>query len=79
MSGETKRSLIRVAARLQEKAGKRIDLDEAIQHLISSQEKEDRRPELLDKVFGRVPTLSIRDLRAERHQDELRTARKYHS
>jgi hypothetical protein len=77
VSKETKQSLVRLAARLQEKAGKRIDLDEAIQHLISSSQIKEMKPELLDGVFGSVPKLSIRDLRSERRLDELRTARKY--
>jgi len=79
VSRETKQSLVRVAARLQEKAGKRIDLDEAIQYLISSTHVKEGKPEILDEVFGSVPTLSIRDLRSERRLDELMAARKYRS
>jgi len=75
VSKETKRSLIKVAAKLQESSGKKIDFDEAIRHLISVSE---RRPDLLDKVFGSVPELSSRDLREERKSDELRAKRKYH-
>ncbi len=76
VSKETKDSLTRVAARLQEKSGKRVDLDEAIQHLLSSNQAE-RKPELLDRVFGSVPNLSLKDLRMERRADERRFRRKY--
>jgi hypothetical protein len=48
VSKETKRSLIKEAARLQGKSGKKVDF-EAIGHLKSRSEK---RPELLDSVFG---------------------------
>jgi hypothetical protein len=75
VSKETKRSLIKVAAKLQESTGRKIDFDEAIQHLMSISE---RRPELLDRVFGSVPALSSTDLIKERRLDDLRAKRKYH-
>lgn len=75
VSKETKRSLIKVAAKLQESTGRKIDFDEAIQHLMSVSE---RRPDLLDKVFGSVPGSSSHDLTEERKLDELRAKRKYH-
>jgi hypothetical protein len=78
VSKETKNSLTKVAARLQEKSGKRVDLDEAIQHLLSaSNQSEEKKPELLDKIFGSVPQLSVKDLRSERRLDEQRFRRKY--
>ncbi len=75
VSKETKQSLIKIAARLQENKGKRVDFDEAIQHLMSSSEK--KRPDLLDKLFGSVPGLKMQDLQRERRLDELRSKRKY--
>ena len=74
VSKQTKQSLIKIAARLQEDTGRRIDFDEAIQHIMSLTEK---RPDLLNKVFGSVPKLNIQDLYNERRLDELRTKRKY--
>ncbi|MGI0081204.1 MAG: VapB-type antitoxin [Nitrososphaerales archaeon] len=75
VSKETKRSLVKVAARLQESVGKRVDFDEAIQHLMSLSEK---RPDLLDKAFGSIPGLKVQDLHRERRADEQRAKRKYH-
>jgi hypothetical protein len=78
VSKETKDSLTKVAARLQEKSGKRVDLDEAIQHLLSaSSQPEEKKPALLDRLFGSVPHLSVKDLRSERRLDEQRFRRKY--
>jgi hypothetical protein len=67
-------SLIKIAARLQEDKGKRVDF-EAIQYLMSS--SSEKRPDLLDKVFGSVPKLKVQDLYKERNLDELRAKRKY--
>ena len=58
VSTETKKSLIKVAARLQESKGRRVDFDEAIQHLMSLS---DKRTELLDRAFGSGPGLKIQD------------------
>ena len=76
-SKETKQSLVRIAARLQENMGKRVDFDEAIRHLISSSETKRKRPELLNEFFGSAPGLSVQDLYKERRFDELRAKRKY--
>ena len=67
VSKQTKQSLIKIAARLQEDTGKRVDFDEAIQHFMSLTEK---RPDLSNKVFGSVPKLNIQDLYKERQIDE---------
>ena len=75
VSKETKQSLIRIAARLQENTGKRVDFDETIQHLMSL--TGDKKPDLLDKVFGSVPALRTRDLYEERRLDKRRAKRKY--
>lgn len=77
VSKETKNSLIRIAARLQENTGRRVDFDEAIQHLMLSSSLRKRRPELLEKAFGSVPGLKVQDLYDERRFDELRAKRKY--
>jgi hypothetical protein len=74
VSKETKRSLLKVAAKLRASTRKRIDFDEAIQHLVSLS---DKRPDLLDRVFGSVPRLTLEDMRKERESDELRAKRKY--
>jgi len=70
----TKERLVRVAAKLQERYGRRVDLDEAIRYLL---ELEERRPELLDSIVGSVPTLSIEELYQERKRDEERIKRRY--
>lgn len=70
----TKEMLTRVAARLQEKYGRRVDLDEAIRYLLGLEE---RRPELLESVVGSVPSLSVEELYEERRKDEERARRRY--
>jgi hypothetical protein len=75
VSKETKKSLLRVAAKLQDERGKRVDFDEAIQHLVSLTEK--KRPELLNRFFGSVPQMRLEDLYKERRLDEQRAKRKY--
>ncbi len=74
VSKQTKQSLTRVAARLQEKTGKRVDFDEAIRHLLA---KSENKPELLDKIFGSVPRMKTEDLYSERRLDEKRFARRH--
>lgn len=70
----TKEMLTRVAARLQERYGRRVDLDEAIRYLLGLEE---RRPELLESVVGSVPSLSVEELYEERRKDEERARRRY--
>lgn len=70
----TKEMLTRVAARLQERYGRRVDLDEAIRYLLGLEE---RRPELLESVVGSVPSLSVEELYEERKRDEERARRRY--
>lgn len=70
----TKEMLTRVAARLQERYGRRVDLDEAIRYLLGLEE---RRPELLESVVGSVPSLSLKELYEERRRDEERARRRY--
>ena len=74
VSHSTKRMLLRVAARLQEKLGRRVDFDEAIKHLLSS---EIRRTEFLDEVVGSIPNVTVEELFEERRRDERRTVRRY--
>ena len=74
VSSGTKRMLLRVAARLQEKLGRRVDFEEAIRYLLSS---EIRRTELLDEVVGSIPNVTVEELHQERRRDERRTVRRY--
>ena len=76
VSRYTKESLVRVAAMLQAKTGKRVDLDEAIGYLLQARA---RRPELLEKAYGALPQLRVEDLYQERRKDEQRTARRHGS
>ena len=78
VSKETKQSLLKIAARLQEERGERVDFDEAIRHLVSLAVVEaTKRPVLLERAFGSVPGLSVQDLYKERRLDEQRAKRKY--
>jgi len=74
VSRDTKERLVKVAARLQERYGRRVDLDEAIRYLL---DLEGRRPELLDSLVGSMPGLSVEELYRERRLDEKRAARRY--
>lgn len=67
VSKVTREMLVRVAAKLQERYGRRVDLDEAIRYLL---ELEERRPDLLDSIVGSVPSLSVEELYRERRRDE---------
>jgi len=74
ISKEAKEELVRVAAALQAREGRRVDLDEAIKHLLHSGK---RRPSALAALFGAVPSLRPDALREERMKDEQRTKRKF--
>ncbi len=74
VSKNTKERLIRLAARLQEERGRKVSLNEAIKFLLDSRE---RRPELLNSIFGSIPDLSSENLYEERKKDEERASRRY--
>ncbi len=74
VSKHTKESLLRVAARLQERVGRRVDLDEAVAHLLMDHHK---RSDLLERVFASVPKLAVKELYRERRLDEARARRKF--
>lgn len=76
---KTKEALLRVAARLQEERGRRVDFDEAISHLIML---EDKNPDSFMKFIGSAKgaknaELLLKELAKERSLDELRAKRKY--
>lgn len=70
VSKGTKRSLLKIAARLQEESGERVGFDEAIHHMASLVET--KKPILLDKAFGLVLGTNGQDLYKERRFDEER-------
>ena len=78
VSKEAKEGLVRVAAALQAQEGRRVDLDEAIRHLLSTGGRA-KRPELLDAACR--PAEGFEEAYAgmigERRKDEERTRRKY--
>ncbi|MBI3840660.1 MAG: hypothetical protein HY297_01685 [Thaumarchaeota archaeon] len=80
VSSETKEALLRLAARLQESTGKRVDFDAAIAHLVM---KEDKDPNAFASFVGSVTGMEPREmldaLAEERRLDELRAKRKYRS
>ncbi len=73
ISREAKEELVRVAAALQAQEGRRVDLDEALKHLLRSRRRD---PSALAALFGSVPGLELESLREERTKDEQRTNRK---
>jgi hypothetical protein len=78
VSKETKEALVRVAARLQESTGKRVDLDAAIAHLVTN---EDKDPRAFARFAGSIKGIGadelLKVLAEERRADELRFKRKY--
>jgi hypothetical protein len=74
VSKEAKKELVRVAAELQAREGRRVDLDEAIKHLLRSGKRDQSA---LASLFGSVPGLNLDELREERIKDERRAKRKY--
>ncbi len=75
---ETKEALLRVAAKLQERTGRRVDFDGAIGHLVGMQ---DKSPDSFMRFVGSVSGLKgadiLADLAKERRADEFRAKRKY--
>lgn len=75
LSKETKEGLLRVAAEIQARTGRRTSFDEAIRHLLESGRM--KRSELLASMFGIAPHVTVEDLLKEREIDERRSKRKY--
>jgi len=77
VSESTKRELLRYAAELQAKLGRKVSLDEAIANLL--REAKERRPDLSLVACSPLPLAEemIRELYEERRRDERRAKRKY--
>jgi hypothetical protein len=77
---QTKEALLKVAARLQEQTGRRIDFDEAINHLMML---EGKSPDSFSKFVGSIKGVKaeeiLKELKKERKKDELRAKRKFSS
>lgn len=77
VSKETKEALLRLATRLQERTGRRVDLG-AIRHLVAI---EDKNPDSVAKFVGSVkgvrPAALLGELSKDRKADEVRAKRKY--
>jgi hypothetical protein len=75
VSEDVKQKLLRVASELQLKLGHRVDLNEALNFLISQREK---NADLLEKACK--PTVGVKEtleeLQTERKHDEIRLERK---
>jgi hypothetical protein len=72
---DVKEALLKVAAELQMKLGKRVDLNEAIRYLLTR----NKRPDLLEEACRPVPGFeeAYRELVRERGKDEERARWKY--
>jgi hypothetical protein len=75
---EVREKLVKIAADLQKKKGKRVDLNEAIEYLVSNS-KQAKRPDLLEKALAPPHDFNrdYRELTDERRKDELRAKRRY--
>ncbi|MEM0118120.1 MAG: hypothetical protein QXV32_06710 [Conexivisphaerales archaeon] len=78
ISKEAKEELLRVAAELQAKEGRRVDLDEAIKYLLTKGGRA-KRPELLDAACKKTEGFetAYQEMMTERRRYEERTHRKY--
>ena len=79
VSTRTKEALLRVASKLQGETGRRVDFDDAINHLVKL---ENKNPDAFMKFVGSAKGVKSADsllnaLAKERRLDELRAKRKY--
>jgi len=82
VTDEVKEKLLKKSSELQIKFGRRVDLNEAIDYLISHSEK---RPNLLERACRPIPGVSkssdfeaaYKELIAERKRDEETARRRY--
>jgi predicted CopG family antitoxin len=72
---DVKEALLKIAAELQMKLGRRVDLNDAIRYLLRTHVK---RPVFLDEACRPIPGFedAYKELRKERMGDEERTRRK---
>jgi hypothetical protein len=79
VSEEVRDKLLRIAASLQMQRGKRVDLNDAIEYLISSGGKRPKRPDLLEKACAPPHNFKrdYKELIEERKKDEIRVKRRY--
>ncbi len=77
VSRSTKEALLRVAARMQEHAGRRVDLDEAIARLAASEKIPGAFESFVGSVKSADASAVLEVLASERRLDEQRTSRKY--
>jgi len=75
VTDDVKQKLLKIASELQIKLGRRVNLNEAIQYLISEKEK---KPQMLDEACKPTPKVeeAIKQLYAERKLDEKRLEQK---
>jgi hypothetical protein len=83
VTSDVKEKLFKIATKLQVRLGRRVDLNETIDYLISHAEK---RPDLLNRACRPIPKsmqISAKnaydELISERRNDEQRSARRYGS
>ena len=76
VSAEVRDELLRYAAELQAKLGRRVDLEEAVRHLLSRRTPKD--PHLLKEACKPIPgaKTAFRELLEGRKHDESRLERK---
>ncbi|MEM2906249.1 MAG: VapB-type antitoxin [Candidatus Bathyarchaeia archaeon] len=76
ITDDVKRELLKVAAELQLRRGRRVDLNEAVRYLVTQRRR--KNPELLKEACGSLDDAreAIAELLAERRLDEERTERK---
>ncbi len=76
IKAETKRKLRKLIGELEAKYERKFSFDDAINYIL--EERERKKPELLEKVFGAASGVSLyEELRAERQKDEERAKRKF--
>ena len=67
VSKEVKRELLKIMGELQVERGERVDFNDVIEFLLSIYKR--KNPELLRKLVGLVPNVSVEDLEEERRRE----------
>lgn len=67
VSREVKRELLEIMGKLQIERGERVDFNDAIEYLLSLYKR--KNPQLLRRLLGMVPNVSVKDLEEERRRE----------
>ncbi|MEM0173584.1 MAG: hypothetical protein QXI16_03650 [Sulfolobaceae archaeon] len=67
VSKEVKRELLKIMGELQIERGERVDFNDVIEFLLSCYKR--KNPELLRRLIGMIPNISLKNLEEERRRE----------